>query len=246
MRDGYFDNIAMEHGDSKLLPFRKYVETYSLFQITGDITGLNILELGCGEGFYTRKLKEAGAEYVTGVDASHAMIDLAQACEDENPIGCFYVVHNLAALSYLESFDLVVAMYLLNNARSKKELFDFCKTAYINLQPGGQFIGFNDNVSNNISRYETYLKYGFTKQGKRDRQEGDPIRYTFYNRDGSTSRYNNYYLHPETYVEAFWEAGFVDFQWIDPILDPCERNERYWDHFMDYPPIMGFSARKVQ
>ena len=232
------------YDNSRKLPFRKHVEEYSFFQIAGDVSGLRVLDMACGEGSYTRKLKEARAGEILGVDISSEMIHQAKAIERKNPIGCMYMIHDVATLPYLGPFDVAVAMYLLNYARSKKELLALCKSAYQQLEDGGRFIGFNDNVSNQLSHYETYHQYGFIKQSPPDRQEGDPIQYTFYNLDGTVFRYDNYYFHPDTYGAAFAEAGFVDFQWIDPVLEPSQQNNRYWDHFMSNPPIIGFTARK--
>ena len=238
------EGISQGYDNSKRLPFRKHVEEYSFFQIAGDISGLRVLDLACGEGFYTRKLKQASVAEILGVDTSSDMIHQAKATERKNPAGCMYMIHDIATLPYLGPFDMVVAMYLLNYAKSKEELVELCQSAYRQLETGGRFIGFNDNVSNRLSQYETYHQYGFIKQSTPERQEGDPIQYTFYNLDGTVFRYNNYYLHPDTYTAAFAEAGFVDFQWIDPVLDPSQRNNRYWDHFMSNPPIIGFTAKK--
>ena len=245
MEHAVYDDIAREYKDSKQLPFRKYIEEYTLFQAAGNIRGYKVLDLACGEGFYTRKLKRARAAEVTGVDISPEMIHLAEASEFEKPLGCRYQVHDVAEMPTLGSFDMVVAMYLLNYARSKEELLAFCRAAYRQLEPGGRFIGFNDNMSNRMFYYETYGKYGFIKQTRPDRQEGDPIHYTFYNQDGAVFRFDNYYLHPETYAEAFAEAGFVDFRWTSIALHPSQKDNPFWNHFMAEPPLMGFSARKI-
>jgi len=135
-------------------------------------------------------------------------------------------------------------MYLLNYATSKDELLAFCKAACRQLKPGGRFIGFNDNPSNDLDYYGTYRKYGFIKQSFFHRKEGDPIRYTFYNADGSQFHFNNYYLHAETYAAAFSEASFIDFQWRNISLDPAEKENKFWDHFIAHPPVIGLSARK--
>ena len=238
------EDISQGYEHSKRLPFRKYVEEYSLFQIAGDISGLRVLDLACGTGKYTRGLKKARAAKILGVDNSSDLIHRAKELERENPSGCMYMIHDAATLPYLGPFDLVVAMYLLNYAKSKKELLALCQSAYQQLESGGRFIGFNDNLSNQLSQYDTYHQYGFIKQSTLERQEGDPIQYTFYNLDGTVFRYNNYYLHPETYAAAFAETGFTDFQWIDPLLHPEQQNNRYWDHFMAHPPVIGFTARK--
>ncbi len=244
MKHVVYDHIAVEYQDSKQLPFRKYIETYSLFQMAGDINGLRVLDLACGEGFYTRKLKQAGATEVLGVDISSGMIELAETIEEDRPLGCRYQVHDVATMPSTGTFDLVVAMYLLNYAKTKEGLLAFCEAAYRQLDQGGRFVGFNDNVFNEVSKYGTYARYGFTKQCNFDRQEGDAIRYTFFNQNGSFFQFNNYYLRPATYEEAFREAGFVNFKWVAPMLVPAQKENPHWDHFMKHPPMIGFTAEK--
>lgn len=239
-----YDFIAEEYKTSKQLSFRKYVEEYTLFVMTGNIRGKNILDLACGEGFYTRKLKFAGADAVLGVDLSPEMIVLAEQSERQSPMGCRYRVQDVASLPVLGSFDLVTAMYLLNYARTREELEAFCKAAYRQLRPGGRFVGINDNPANDPEQYHLYRPYGFLKESRPDRRQGDPIRYTFFNPDGTEFRFNNYYLAPETYEAVFAEAGFVDFKWEGPYLAPSEQTNIFWLDFMVFPPVIGFSARK--
>ena len=73
-----YDAIAGEYQESKRLSFREHVERYTLFETLGDVRGKTVLDLACGEGFYTRLLRQAGASEVTGVDISAAMIELAE------------------------------------------------------------------------------------------------------------------------------------------------------------------------
>jgi ubiquinone/menaquinone biosynthesis C-methylase UbiE len=40
-----------------------------------------VLDLACGEGFYTRRIKQRDAARVVGVDVSQPMIELARAEE---------------------------------------------------------------------------------------------------------------------------------------------------------------------
>ena len=77
-----YDAIAEAYQDSKQLPFRKAIERYTLFDALGNIDGMKVLDLACGEGFYTRLLKRAGAAAVTGVDVSAEMIRLADAFQE--------------------------------------------------------------------------------------------------------------------------------------------------------------------
>lgn len=265
-----YDAIAGAYRDSKQLSFRNYIEEYSLFEMLGDISGVKALDLACGEGFYTRKLKQAGAGEVLGVEVSTEMIRLAEAEEHARPSGCRYLNRDAADLVQDDPVDLVVAMYLLNYARDADELLRFVRAAHGALKPGGRFVGFNDNVLNAPGGTVSYARYGFEKvytgraatptegtltegtpagatpAGRASSgsapSEGDPIVYRFTNDDGTRFEFNNYYLSPGTYRRAFEEAGFVGFRWIDPQLHPSERDNGFWDEFMAAPPIIGFAA----
>ena len=242
MTPAIFDEIALDFKSSEQLPFRGIIESYTLFQLAGQLTGLKVLDLACADGFYTRRLKMANAAKAIGVDISRAMIELAQHQEDRNPQGCQYFRHDVREMPVLDEFDLAVAVYLLNYAQSRDELTTFCRSVFAQLKPGGRFIGFNDNPFNKPADYPKYLKYGFTKQGTGNHQEGDPIRYTFYNQNGTFFQFNSYYLHPDTYAEAFAAAGFVDFQWQQPVIHPNHKGDAFWDRFLEHPPVIGFSA----
>ncbi len=244
MEKAVYNQIAEEYKKSKNLSFRVLIEEYSLFKMAGDIKGLSVLDLACGEGHYTRKLKEQGAREVLGVDISSELIKLAQATEAAKPLGCKYLTENVARLPELDQFDMAVAMYLLNYAKTKEELVAFCKAIYNQLKPGAQFIGFNDNVANDPAKYDSYRKYGFKKECSPYRKEGDPIQYTFYNEDGSICQFDHYFLSPQTYEEAFQEAGFDDFQWVWPSVHPTERGNEFWNEFILDPPVIGFVAYK--
>ena len=79
-----YDRIAPDYQESKLLPFRVYVEEYSTFKLLPDLNGRSVVDLACGEGIYTRKLMQRGATQVVGVDISGEMITLAREAEAAN------------------------------------------------------------------------------------------------------------------------------------------------------------------
>jgi ubiquinone/menaquinone biosynthesis C-methylase UbiE len=45
----------------------------------GDISGKDVLDLACGEGFFTRLIKQKTTGKVYGVDISENMISLAKS-----------------------------------------------------------------------------------------------------------------------------------------------------------------------
>jgi toxoflavin synthase len=248
MDSNSYDNIANEYRDSKQLDFRKYIEEYTLLELVGNTSGLRVLDLACGEGIYTRKLKKQGADFILGVDLSTRMIELAEASEKQAPLGCQYLVHDVLTLPPLGDYDVVVGMYLLNYAQSPDELKQFCKVVYAHLKPGGRFIGFNDNPHNDSAHYGKYKKYGFVKETTQNRTEGDFVKYRMFNPDGTEFSFDNFYFHPHTYETAFAQAGLKDFKWEGPYLHPEHQHPSkfgYWEDFMNHPPLIGFSAVKA-
>ena len=239
-----YDAIAAAYRDSKQLPFRKTIERYTLFEALGNVRGRTVLDLACGEGFYTRLLKIAGAREITGVDISAEMIRLAEQQERNNPLGCRYVCSDAADHRPAGPVDLVVGMYLLHYARSAEKLRRFVSVCHGALRPGGRLVGFNDNVLKPPRGTVSLQKYGIEKMGPPVLREGAPIRYRFTNRDGRQFGFENYFLRPETYSEAFAEAGFHDFRWLGVALDPSERDNPFWDDFLNNPPVIAYTATK--
>jgi predicted RNA methylase len=85
MKRAEYDAFAKEYQDSKQLPFRTYAEQPLLVELIGDVKDKAVLDLGCGEGIYARKIKAMGAKTVVGVDISSEMIELANAAEKKMP-----------------------------------------------------------------------------------------------------------------------------------------------------------------
>lgn len=243
-RKAAYDTIAERYRDSKQLPFRYAVERYTLFQLLGDLRGRTVLDLACGEGFYTRQFKHAGAAQVTGVDISKEMIALAEAEEKFRPIGCRYVCADAATFAPTAPVDIVTAVYLFNYAKDREELESLCHACYGALRPGGLFIGFNDNVRKPPTPGVSLSMYGLERTGTWPPREGDLIRYRITNPDGRTVEFDNYHLEPGTYETAMESAGFQDFQWIDAMVDPAERASGFWNDFVAEAPLTALRATK--
>ena len=173
--DQEYDAIADAYQSSKKLSFRQSVEEYTLFRILGDPTGLSAVDLACGEGTYTRKLKAAGVSEILGVDISGEMIQLTEAQEREQPMGCRYLRADAAEVSIGSPVDVAVGMFLLNYASTAEQLDGFCQSVCRMLKPGGRFVGFNDNVHEDANEAGSFAKYGFEKECSSPLEEGAPI-----------------------------------------------------------------------
>jgi toxoflavin synthase len=239
-----YNTIAEQYRRSKLTPWRTYIEQYTFLKILGDLRGRSVLDLACGEGFYSRLFKARGASRVLGVDLSERMIDLARASEVEQSLGVEYVVGDALDFRTAESFDVVAAAYLLNYANTEQRLIAMCEAIGAALKTAGQFVAVNNNPSHLPSHFEATRKYGFIKSVTEELRPGTPITYTVFLNDGSFS-FDNYYLSPASHEHALERAGLRDIEWLRPQLSPEWQGDRgYWDAFFDDPSVIFLQAWK--
>ena len=171
---------------------------------------------------------------------------MARQEEARKPLSIKYIVGDVGELGQIGSFDLVVASYLLNDARTKEQLLLMCKSIYANLFPGGRFVTINANVQQTPSSYPICKKYGFIKSRSEPLQEGTPITVTFFVGEQKFSL-NDYYLSKETYEWAFQTVGFKEIRWHQPMVSPSgvqKFGPEFWQDFLDYQPMVGIECLK--
>jgi ubiquinone/menaquinone biosynthesis C-methylase UbiE len=234
-----YNPIAEQYQRSKQQPWRTLIECFTLMDLIGDPAGLSVLDLACGEGFYTRLIRHRGAARVRGLDLSEGMIALAQAQEARQPLGVTYAVADARELSNEDPVDLTVAAYLLNYARARGELQAMCDGIARSLKPGGRFVTVNTNPALDLTAAPSYRMYGFEATAAGPWQEGTPIQWTFHLEDGPFA-IENYHLGVAAHEEAFERAGFSEVRWHPPALSLetlKDYDSEYWSTFMDFPPV---------
>lgn len=105
-------------------------------QVVGDVSGLEVLDAGCGEGYLSRVLARCGAR-VTSVDISPRLIEMARANDLDGAIE--YQVADLSQpLPALQNrFDLVASYFVLNDVYDYK---GFLITLASALKPSGRLV----------------------------------------------------------------------------------------------------------
>jgi ubiquinone/menaquinone biosynthesis C-methylase UbiE len=241
-----YDEIAAEYQRCKQQPWRLHIEYFTLFQLLGDLHGKAVLDLACGEGHYSRILKRHGAARVLGVDSSQRMIELAWAQESSSPLGIAYQVQDAGTLQLSETFDVVLAAYLLNYARTREQLLKMCLGIARSLQPGGMLVAVNSNPELGIGPYPQFRKYGFDRHCA-ELREGAPVTWTNYLEDRSFE-VENYYLTTASYEWALQTAGLRQSQWIRPRLAPSGEqapSREFWQAFLDLAPVIFLACRRA-
>ncbi len=240
-----YDDIADDYVLSKLHPWRTHIECHSLDQAIGDPAGCDVLDMACGDGFHTRRIKRLGAGRIVGVDLSQAMIDRANARENQEQLGIEFVQADARSLPDLGKFDLVIAAYLLNYARDSHDLARMLAGVARTLKPGGRFVTINANPFFDFTATPDFRKYGFDVRSDPGKAEGAPIEWTLYLESG-TLEIENYALSPSTHERVLHEYGFRDVRWRRPDVSPegvAAYGQPFWRRFLDHPPVIVLDCR---
>ena len=241
-----YDPLTEEYFQSKQLPFRVYSEIPNHMDLLGDLRGLRVIDLACGEGFYARLIKKAGADSVLGVDVSGEMIELARAKEASEPQGIQYAVCTATNLSQRveEKFDLASTAFLFNCAKDRFELGEMFREIASCLNQGGRLCATVGDLGHRPG--VDYSPYGMRTEIPKDLEEGDPYQITFLLPDGHfTITDFNHRL--STYQQLCEEAGLVFEGWQPCTVTPSgigKYGEDFWTAWIDSPCIWRFTATK--
>jgi toxoflavin synthase len=241
--------IAEQYQQTRAQSGRSPVETYSALTLIGDVKGKRVLDVACGEGYFTRMVRNAGAAEVVGVDISERMIDLARQQEARQPLGIEYRVEDAKTLggqAGQADFDLVVGVWLLVYAQTRAELAQMCQGVASRLRSGGRFVTVVGNPAvYGFDPLPDYRKYGYTLSLADHVFEGAPIKWILLLED-STLEIENYYMPIAAYESALTQAGFQDFAVHMPEMPPAPDDEPgYWDDLRRYPSFVLLDCVKA-
>jgi ubiquinone/menaquinone biosynthesis C-methylase UbiE len=140
MAQNIYDNAEFFAGYSQLRRSREGLdgmpEWPSLKAMLPDLTGLRVVDLGCGFGWFCRWACEAGAAEVLGLDVSENM--LAQARDTTGDPAISYRQADLETVELPStSFDLAYSALTLHYIEHLARLFTVVHRALV---PGGRFV----------------------------------------------------------------------------------------------------------
>jgi len=229
-----YNSLAQDYKEivaSSLMSWRTYIEAHTFFKVVGSLDNKSVLDLACGEGFYTRPIKQQGASLAVGIDIAGDLVAVAQAQEDETPLGIEYRVGDASQLQpdLLGKFDLVTAIYLLHYAQSREQLQQFCDRAFQYLRPdGGRFVTYVANPFFSFTKQQPQFldKYGLqlinpaatSEADEANLPEGGICHLILKIGQDSTASFDYYYWNKATYEQSLIKAGFKNIAWTMPEL----------------------------
>lgn len=128
----YDQNIG-DDGDE----FHRELIDPAILEICGNLDGKNLIDAGCGNGYFSAKLIKLGASRVIGIDRSKRLIDIARK-KFGSPRLLFDIFDlNQGFSNYSEPIDIIIASMVLQYMH---DLEAFSKNAYQLLQKGSKVV----------------------------------------------------------------------------------------------------------
>lgn len=233
-----FDLLAPIYDNMDILPFRKEIEIPSVLKMLGDISGMSVLDFGCGSGYYACLLKKRGAKRVVGYDIANGMLEYARNKELINPLGIEYV----STLDNLEQqFDLVLGVYVLPYADSREKLQSMVNNMVKLIRPGGRLLTLPLNPKYSIIS-DYYVPYGFKIVSDFPYQDGSTFQLHFlYN---TPHIINGWYWSYEVLNNAFKKSGLTNIQWSKPNVKDSSLSTQF-SRYINNPHTVMVSASYI-
>lgn len=180
------------------------------------VQGTAALDLGCGAGRSTRLLKRLGFDCV-GVDIAAPMLARARRAD---PDGDYRLVPDgdLSSLSD-RAFDLVVAMFPLDNVPTIERKVAFLRAPRSLLRPHGRIVCVVSSPELYLHEWTSFSTKDFPEN--RDARDGDPIRIVML--DGSDRRpVEDTLCTDAAYRAVFQRSGCELLQTYRPLGRPAD------------------------
>jgi ubiquinone/menaquinone biosynthesis C-methylase UbiE len=238
VREQYDETASIfEEGMARMALYHRHCQDPVIFRTLGEIRGKSLLDLACGNGFYTRRFhRDCGADPVMGVDLSPMLIRQAEAAEVREPLGIEYRVGDVTTLELERSFDVVTAIHLLHYLQSAEEIEAALRRIHALLRPNCRFVTMIANPEFDLAKHDpqdSKRKFGYYFS---DAQPGN----------GGLLRFHPGGFEKErelTFELRRWERSFLDDiarrvgftpDWHDPFISAEGLAEHGADFFANY------------
>ncbi len=203
-----------------------------LLEVIGDVSGLNVLDAGCGEGYLARILARPGAS-VTAIDIAANLVQIGRAKDPASQIS-YQVADLCTPQPALEGrFDLIASHLVMNDVPDHRS---FLNTLGTLVKPGGRLVFSMNNPYSFVvrSHITDYFDTGKAHSYRGMAERG--VKVHFYHRT------------LEQYLDASLTAGFQLQRLVD-IPTPEGAFTRQPDNLIpvgyDFPFFMVLSLVKL-
>lgn len=197
---------------------RRAILDPALEQQLPDVAGKQVLDLGCGEGRYSRILKSKGA-FVTGVDPVRRFLDRASQLDPDST----YVEAFAESLPLkTDQFDVVLSYLSLIDIPDLEQAADEIRRV---VKPSGRVVIVT--ISNLASTTDSWVKD--TEGNKLYRKVDRYMEHFALDLEWRNIRVKNFHR-PLSYVlSLFFERGFLMERFLEPL--PAKQDRNFQEEF---------------
>src|SRR3989344_1304374 len=188
----------------------------------------NLIDLGCGSGYYTRRFVGYGKK-VVGVDCNMNQLNIAQKIENETKLGIKYIQSNLTNLKSIESnsFDFAFLNFVIVEISDDKVIKQIFKEAHRILRKKG-FLIIGEVHPHNINRKDAVVEKNILeKEGNYFSNGSKAISNTLLKSGGYIVFNDDYHYTLEFILNNLRKSGFV----LDTLRE-LSYNEPYPSHII--------------
>jgi len=236
-----FNGVSTEYALATIQdPNKRFVQYPNTLRLLGNLSGKKVLDIGCGNGIFTRMMAMQGASIV-GYDVSEKQIQKAQQVEEAAGLNIkYFITERFESLS--EKFDIATAIMVLICAMDEKQLGNIFADASSVLYTNGKFICLTLNPD--FKRFgEIICNRRFTKKAD------DNIDIEFFDDAGKLSfSITDTFFSAAQYEKAALENGFTEIKWEKLEISPeglKEKGVKFWEGYEDDCPYIGLTLSRV-
>jgi len=212
---------------------KKYLQYPGLIKLLGNVKDKLVLDIGCGNGYFSSMVAEEGAKLV-GFDVSEKQIELAKENEKDLKLGMEFFCSDQFKFSYPKRFDIAFSNMVIFYADDFKELVQFFRCAFKLLKDNGKFISVVVNPD--------YKRFNELHYDRKLVRKGNKTKSDFYINgkfDVSSEFYSSFTK--KEYEKAAKETGFSKFEWKDIQIEEegiKDKGKEFWEGY-NADPLYG-------
>ena len=234
-----YNVLAGGYQQTSVKPDKQYSTLPTVLSLVGDLEGKEVLDLGCGAGFFTTALAYKGAARVIGIDNSTEQLALANRTVSKN---IEYLQGDIFDMT-LPRADTVVAPYVLNYAETLGQLQNLFEKIFYSLNPGGILVAVID-----LPEDRSMKRFGAIKVVQGEKRDGASMDIQLFNDNQFICTLHAIYFTPETMETLLKGAGFVEITWHEAILSEegiTTKGAEFWSGYLESPELGYLVAKKV-
>lgn len=243
-----FDLFAHRYQESHVKPDKHYSILPTVLMLAGEVGGKTVLDLGCGDGFFSRPFAQGGAKRVIGLDISEEQLKLAGQWQMPN------LEFRLTDIfkDELPKGDLVNAPFVANYNNTVQELVTFFRRIQNALNTGGLAVFVMDIQGFPFGSlgWKRMRAIGATKTHNGDYPGlfGPNLTIDLWRCGRKPICTLRVRMHSQPVIQlALQQAGFQDIRWHLPIVSPegIERfGEKFWKDYPEHCELAYITASK--